>query len=93
VLAAVATTGSVTAAARQLNLTVLDLVDGGLGAALVPDLALHNHPPRRAKIIALSGLGGRAIDATHVRHRHERRIVRAVLDTPHAAARDYRSTG
>lgn len=70
---------------------VLDLVDGGLGAALVPDLALHNHPPRRAKIVRLPGLGSRAIYATYVRHRHERRIVRAVLDCLHAAARDHRS--
>jgi molybdate transport repressor ModE-like protein len=68
---------------------VLDLVDGGLGAALVPDLALRNHPPRQAKITQLPGLGGRAIYATYLRQRRERRVVRAVLDSLQAAADDY----
>jgi molybdate transport repressor ModE-like protein len=67
---------------------VVDLVDEGLGAALVPHLALLSHPPRTARIVELAGLGGRAIWAAYVRQRRERRVIRAVLDALEAAAGD-----
>jgi molybdate transport repressor ModE-like protein len=65
---------------------VVDLVDAGLGAALIPHLALLSHPPRAAKVVELAGLGGRAIHAAHVRQRRERRAVAALLDALRTAA-------
>ncbi len=66
---------------------VLDLVDAGLGAALMPDLALDNHPPRHARVVELPGLGGRAIHAVHQRQRTERRAVSTFLDALRLVAR------
>jgi molybdate transport repressor ModE-like protein len=65
---------------------VLDLVDAGLGAALVPHLALLNHPPRTAGVVELAGLGGRAIHAAYLRQRRGRRVIGALLDSLRAAA-------
>lgn len=65
---------------------VLDLVDAGLGAALVPDLALDNHAPRQASVVELPGLGGRAIYAACRRRRARPPLERALIEALHAAA-------
>ena len=81
-------------AARHLCLeypAVLDLVDAGLGAALVPDLALGRPMASRVAVLDLPGLGGRVISAAWLRRRRPRPEVAAVVDAlRRAAERDER---
>lgn len=60
---------------------VLTLVAAGLGAALVPDLALIDGSPRSVRVLELPGLGGRSINVVHLRSQRARAVVRLVSDT------------
>jgi len=76
-------------AARHLCLeypAVLDLVDAGLGAALVPDLALARPLSSGAAVLDLPGLGGRVISAAWLRRRRSRPELVAVVDSLRRAA-------
>lgn len=68
---------------------VLTLVDAGLGAALVPELALTDAPPEHVRVLDLPGLGARSISAVQLRARHPRPVVRALTDALVATARDF----
>lgn len=67
---------------------VLALVDVGLGAALVPDLALADRPAQDSRVVDLPGLGGRAIHALTISAGRPRRVVAALLDALRSAARE-----
>jgi DNA-binding transcriptional LysR family regulator len=72
---------------------VLALVGAGLGAALVPDLALTAAPPPTVRIVGLAGLGARSINAVHLRSRRTRPVVQATVDALRTAGRRDRGTG
>lgn len=59
----------------------LSLVDAGLGAALVPDLALTGAAPAGVRVIDLPALGARRISALHRTGRHQPTgVVQTLLD-------------
>jgi DNA-binding transcriptional LysR family regulator len=65
----------------------LALVDAGLAAALVPDLALTGHLPAGVRLISLPGLGARRISAVHrTRRSRTTPVVGVLLDALSAAA-------
>ena len=65
----------------------LALVDAGLAAALVPDLALTDALPARVRLVPLPGLGARRISAVHVTRRQgPLPVVTVLLDALTAAA-------
>ena len=57
----------------------LALVDAGLAAALVPDLALTDSVPDRVRLIHLTGLGARRISAVHLTGRRGALPIAGVL--------------
>jgi len=66
----------------------LALVDAGLAAALVPDLAITHVVPQGVRLTALAGLGARSISAVHRPNRQQiRPVVGILLDALVLAAR------
>lgn len=66
---------------------VLALVSAGLGAALVPELALTDAARADVRVLDLPGLGTRTITALHARTTNVPPPVRALLDALTEAAR------
>lgn len=66
---------------------VLAVVAAGLGAALVPDLALTDGPPPNVRVVNLPGLGTRSIHLAHLDSNSVRAVTRLVSDALTEAAR------
>jgi DNA-binding transcriptional LysR family regulator len=68
---------------------VLALVGAGLGAALIPRLAVPEHDDGTARFLQLPGLGDRSVAALYPSGRAMRPEVRSVLHALADAADDY----